>query len=121
MENWLKPLYLNDCIKVNLYQSEYSSVTQNENVKWVFWKCAHLTVLDFFQRAVCPDSEECLWVRRDGHTCVTARLEDALRLTRTGESIPLIHGPVHATRHKTTVLYAERYGPHLKYINIDTV
>lgn len=59
--------------------------------------CAHLTVLDFLQSAVCPDSKECLCIRGDGDPCVAAGLEHAVGLSGPTESIPLVHRPVHAT------------------------
>lgn len=72
-----------------------------------------MTVLDLFQGTVGPHGEDSLGVGGDGDTGVAAGLEDALRLPLAGQGVPLVHSPLHTTRHQPAVITTPGYGAHL--------
>lgn len=91
----------------------YSSILGEGIETMSFQAPTDLTVLDLLQGEVRPHSEDGLGVGGDGHTCVAAGLEDALRLSFAVQRVPLVHCTVHSTRHQPAVIQTPRDGPHL--------
>lgn len=74
---------------------------------------SHLTVLDLFEGVVGPHGKYGPAVGRQADSHVAAGLQDILVQTLAFQSVPLVHGSVHAAGDQTAVITTPHDGAHL--------